>query len=396
MALPEVNLPQWNGSNFGRVTPIEVLVAYDGPITFTFRDAVGVMMLAHLVDEDSTHGRYVVAPTSARIIGRLKAGAISVRDALDQPIVWLVDTVGGEEIARSWAVSFGRILPRFLPAADVMLNPSLQPMIRLRATGGEIKEGAIPAATIRSLITGVEQAYRTLRDHVRGTVGAVATRVREFNVLDAQQFTFNSVEIAFRPSRQETAEEQDKVEELFATALRWVQQFPSAQPTESSQVDLAVLEAIKALSPGRGSPTRKVEVSGRVLERATGSPAEKIVLTRTTRRRAMAQIRRLTEQQPTSEMLSVIGRIKEVDAEKNTFELRDRVDSADAEDVIFAFQPDDIDDVTDALRAGYQVRVGGTRPGGAGAYQLVFIEPLNPPNEPSGEDEGDDEGDEIA
>jgi hypothetical protein len=138
VSLQDVQLPPWSGSNFGRVTPIEVLVAYDGPITFTFRDAVGVMMLAHLIDEDSVNGRYIVAPTSDRIIGRLKAGAISVREALDQPITWLVDMIGGAEIVRSWAVPISQIPSRFLPAADVMISPRLQPMIRLRATGSEI------------------------------------------------------------------------------------------------------------------------------------------------------------------------------------------------------------------------------------------------------------------
>jgi hypothetical protein len=396
VALPEVQLPSWNGANFGHLTPIEVLVSYDGPITFTFRDAVGVMMLAHLVDEDASYGRYVVAPTSAKIIGRLKAGAISVRDAIDQPIVWLIDMVGGTDVVRSWAVSFTQIPASLLPAPDVMLSPRLQPMIRLRAIGSSIKDGAIPAATIRNLVTGAEQAYRKLRDQVRGTAGTVSTRVREFNVLDAQQFAFNSVEIAFRPTKQENAGDQEKVEELFAAGLRWVQQFSSAPPSESDDVNLAVLEAIKSLSPGRGSRATKIEVSGRVLERATGNSSDRIVLTRNTRKRATSQIRRMTEQRPSPEYLMAVGRIKEADTEKYTFQLRDRTDVPDAEDVVFAFQPDDIDDIADALRLGYEVRVGGTRDENMLVYQLVFVEPLSSSVDASDSGDLEADGDDLS
>ncbi len=214
--------------------------------------------------------------------------------------------------------------------------------------------------------------------------------MREFNVLDAQQFAFNSVEIAFRPTTREIKDNpggQEKVEELFAAGLRWVQQLSPAPASDLADVNRAVLEAIKSLSPGRGSLAMKVEVSGRVAERATGSPSARVVLTRRTRRRAQAEIRRLVEAKPEPEYLTVVGRVKEADAEALTFELRNRTDKPGAGDVIFAFQPDDIDDVTDALRAGYLVRVGGSREPGATTYQIVFFEPLNSAIEAS-EDDG--------
>jgi hypothetical protein len=73
--------------------------------------------------------------------------------------------------------------------------------------------------------------------------------------------------------------------------------------------------------------------------------------------------------------------------------LRDRIDLPDSEDVVFSFEPDEIDDVADALRLGYQVRAGGTRDEGSGTYRLLFIEPVNPPLEAN---EGGDDGDDIS
>jgi hypothetical protein len=95
----------------------------------------------------------------------------------------------------------------------------------------------------------------------------------------------------------------------------------------------------------------KVEISGRVAELATGSPIARVSLTRRTRKRARLQRERLQDNKPEPEYIKAVGYVREVDTESSTFELRDRTDSPNAPNLVFAFDEDDLDDVTDALRS---------------------------------------------
>jgi hypothetical protein len=84
MPLWDVKLPRWNGGNFTSVTPLEVLAELDEPLTFTFTDSNGSLMRAHLCSVGMDRLRYIVAPTSPRILHALKTGAGSVHSPSKQ------------------------------------------------------------------------------------------------------------------------------------------------------------------------------------------------------------------------------------------------------------------------------------------------------------------------
>ncbi len=92
-------------------------------------------MLAHFCDDAENTYRYFVAPTSRRLLNRLRVGDISIRGALDQPLTWLVDANAGGEVERAWAMPIESVPADALPNDDVMLRPNLDPLIRLRAIG---------------------------------------------------------------------------------------------------------------------------------------------------------------------------------------------------------------------------------------------------------------------
>ena len=52
MPLWPVQLQPWLGNNLRKVVPVEVLVELDEPLTFTFKDESGALLLAHLCSQD--------------------------------------------------------------------------------------------------------------------------------------------------------------------------------------------------------------------------------------------------------------------------------------------------------------------------------------------------------
>ncbi len=70
---------------FQPVEPVEVLYEFDGPRIFTIKDSEAELNLAYWSDEDENGCRFVVVPTTLRILESLKKGQVSVFDAFNQP-----------------------------------------------------------------------------------------------------------------------------------------------------------------------------------------------------------------------------------------------------------------------------------------------------------------------
>lgn len=109
--------------------PLEVLYEFDGPRVFTVQDVDGEAYLSYWSDEDEQTSRYVVVPTTARIIEALRRGDLSVFDALDQPRCWLCDLSKDGGIARCQRVEFEAIPRDALPSLGTMLLPELEPQL---------------------------------------------------------------------------------------------------------------------------------------------------------------------------------------------------------------------------------------------------------------------------
>ena len=87
-------------TRFQPFEPVDVLYEFDGPRIFTLWDSEGELNLAYWSDEDDAICRYVVVPTTDKIVAALRQGGVSVYDALNQPRCWLCDlTHLGEIVA---------------------------------------------------------------------------------------------------------------------------------------------------------------------------------------------------------------------------------------------------------------------------------------------------------
>jgi hypothetical protein len=115
---------------FTPFVPLRVLNYYDGPRIFTFHDADDGLCLACWSDEDATHSRFLVVGVTGQIIDDLEGGQMSVREALTQPRLWVVDCDHDGTIAGVWLVA-----PNDIPE-DAQPRPRTMPHRSLERNGG--------------------------------------------------------------------------------------------------------------------------------------------------------------------------------------------------------------------------------------------------------------------
>jgi len=108
---------------------VEILYDFEGPRTFTHCDRDGQLCLAHWCDADGEVNRFLVVPFTNKLVQKLKAGHLSLADALDQPRTWVVDLDHSGEVRHAWSVIFTDLPEDILPKAGTMLWPSLEPMV---------------------------------------------------------------------------------------------------------------------------------------------------------------------------------------------------------------------------------------------------------------------------
>lgn len=356
-----VNLPKWTGDNFRNISPERVLVEYDGLLTFTFRDASGNMMLAHLAAENETKSRYVVAPTSELGIRRLVNGTVSLLGALSQPIIWLIEYDGGS-VLDCWSGTIDKLPNSILPLEDAMLYAHLEPLIKLKAPGERFRIGAVATGALSAMIASAENAINVLINHVD------AKRMAAYQV-EAQQLQFNSIEIAFKaipkdetlPMFGEVDTTLPRVEKMLADGFKWLATDGGHQlPSDDEK---AILSAIRELTPKKGGPIARLEVTGRATDEKT------ITLTNDVRRKIATKIRL-----PKSNAISPIGRIRELDADSQTFELRDISEGSplNSDHVRFVFGNEDREDVYNLFKSESIVRADGELEG-TNRYRLIDL-----------------------
>lgn len=113
---------------FTPLKPIRVLNYYDGPRIFTFQDAGEALCLACWSDEDETHERFLVVAVSDRMIAELEGGLLSVREALMQPRLWVVDLTRDGTPTDAWSVNLAAVPKDCQPEPHTMLHRSLGPI----------------------------------------------------------------------------------------------------------------------------------------------------------------------------------------------------------------------------------------------------------------------------
>lgn len=122
----EMKGQECDSDNFRDFDIKEVLIEYDGPRLFVAQTAMFTALFM-LVDEAERAMRYIVVPASERIVSELKSGIISVRGALDQPRLWIVETNMEYQPEFASCTSLEELPQGILPEQGLMLWPHLQP-----------------------------------------------------------------------------------------------------------------------------------------------------------------------------------------------------------------------------------------------------------------------------
>lgn len=354
-------------ARFEPFVPVEVLDDYDGPRIFTLKDAEGELNLAYWSDKDQQICRYVVVPTTAKILEALRKGSISVYDALNQPRCWLCDVTHQGDLSACQRVEFEAVPRDSLPASGTMLLPTLEPLLTLRAVGAEIIPGQIPGSVIRACVEGVQKAFKVLSEYVLGQesqAGRPDDFLRRLFDLPTQRFAFASFEISFRMPIEELklfsasgqksleAETLEEVGTLLNKGLKWLTTeageegvYSPDNPDESA----VVLRALKELTPSSQGSIERLELKGQLI----GPRTLPVILERTARQRVNAAIRsRSLEPQ----LIDLEGRVRELDKDRMSFELRE-IDSIELQR--FVFDDSLRDDVYQAFHDEVRVKLAG-------------------------------------
>jgi len=379
---------------FEPLEPEEILHDLDGPRTFTFRNHDRELFLAHWCKDGADRLFYAVVPFSDAILQRLKMGDITVRDALDQPRQWMLEVSHDWTILRSYAVEFESLPSGILPEPDVMLYADLRPLFTVRAQGDEIKEGFIPSSVVRTTIERAERAIKGLVEFVFGgsSIGRPIGSIRRYYNLPTQRLAFRSFELSFRqptpPSQLEFSElehsqaaDDNKVFEdvslLLQRGLR-LQTFPKLELTRDDRDSaewLAIVKALENLCPSSQGPVTSIELSGRLLE--TGpKPIMKYILKKSDGAQFRMAKALLTQVPPDD--VTLVGRIRQLDRDARTFELREIIDGTP--DTKFIYEDEFLDIIVEAIGPEAEekkYRVIGVRDTQSGPYSVLAVLPAN-------------------
>jgi hypothetical protein len=316
-----------------QIAPDSVLYDFDGPRIFTLKSKAG-LLLAYLCDEDENSSRFVLAPTSDRVVSDLESGNQSVRDALDQPWIWIADVDSTGKPTSITRSQINELPPECLPGRDVMLLPHLQPILSIRMIGKELHQGSIPSSVIKQAIDGVSTALKRIAELSQGTQGSgrPENSIRWFSDLSAQHFGFASFEISFRePSMSQMpisfAGDGSIHERLHDIGLRLKEALDWATlDTEGDKdIDLDLLKALERLVPQQTGVVEEVEIKGRLLAGRLEDSGYK--LTRKISKRVRLKLSAERDQQ--EEIVVISGVIREFDKDKLQFTLRETDDEKD-------------------------------------------------------------------
>jgi hypothetical protein len=126
MALWDIESPKATDHGFEVVKPVEVLDAFDGPLTFTFRNQNGVLLIANLCAVGVDASRYLVSETSDVAVSDLKNGLMPLRSALIRSPLWLIDVQPDGRVSGVWNTSLDTLPPEVIPETDALLTAELE------------------------------------------------------------------------------------------------------------------------------------------------------------------------------------------------------------------------------------------------------------------------------
>ena len=338
----------------------EVLFELDGPRIFTAQSASG-LLLFYLADESNEALRYLVVPTNERILTRLKTGTCTVRNALAQPWLWVLDCDHHNTPLKCSQTTLDAIPAEVLPQKGITLWPHLEPLFALRAIGDGLIEGSIPASVISHVINGATTALKKVTNRVfaaANSQGRKSNALRQFYDLPAQGFAYNSFEIAFglpkaiQSQSLSTIEDNALVSDFAAIGQQLQQaiQWATSASDDETPLDIDLLEALEKLVPPQTGIVKSIEVRGRIFSNAQF----RYQLTRDTSHRVRTTLRNARQRE--EKITTVTGLIPALDKDNYIFTLRQTSDNRNHQ---CFFDSELLDEILDAFNTDKQVEVSG-------------------------------------
>lgn len=334
----EIKGKQVDPKRFTPFEPLRVLSYYDGPRIFTFNDADDALCLACWSDEDEKCSRFLVVAVTDPIIADLENGLLSVREALAQPRLWVVDWTQGGGLSGAWLVALKDVPEDAQPQPRTMLHRSLDPILSLRVTGEGIRPGEIPGSVIKSTVEGAQRAIKCLAEYemdLPARKGRPSRALQKLYDLPVQRTLAASFEVQFRSplsepglfqglGESEIREEREvlsRVADHLMAGLNWLTTAPSAASAlpvpGDPELSRAIIKALRFLTPSPRSPIREMEIRGELATRSL----EPIRLSRSVRsilNGAMSRVPAMKERR-----VELTGRIRELNERLMRFEIHD-------------------------------------------------------------------------
>lgn len=351
-------------ANFEDLKPTEVLYEFDGPRIFLANTLLG-QLLCYFLDENEQIQRFIVAPTNAHIIEKLKTGLLCVHDALNQPWVWFIDLDNNGNTIKAWQGVLSEAPSIMLPKVGVMLWPDLEPVFALRAIGEGLAEGTVPMSVIRQVIDGASTSLKKVSKLIldkEPSLGRTTNSMRQFYDLSAIGFAYNSFEISFKlPSTQQDLLSEDASKEIEATfkemsgllenSLQWaIEECKEISEQETEPLSIELLEALDKLVPPQTGIIKEIEVRGRLFS----TPYKKFELTR----QASVFVRKnLTKVRAAQEKITTTsGLVRQFDKDDLTFTLRE---TTDGKEHLCSFQQEYYDILYEVFDKDIPITVSG-------------------------------------
>jgi hypothetical protein len=296
-------------NTLSQFVPLEVLDQYNGPRLFTTNDDYGQLLLAYLYNDEETNdgAEYLVVPFDNEGVAALRAGRMTIREALSQRWLWhAVGHLGAT--AKLTPTSFSDFDDAMLPGHNSVLRLEHLPLLSVRLTGPGISGDSVPASVARHAIEAAEGAIRMTSEFVAENNARGSSILRPLSDLRIQRVGFGSFEVALRSDLPPPVPNDglDPVLQL----RRMLREAVSAAAKRPDDIDLddvfgdretaeVAFEAIFELTPPRSGPMDTIEIAGSLVG---GPRAQRLT------REARGYIRRFTR--PSAEdVVEAIGTV---------------------------------------------------------------------------------------
>ena len=263
------------------LVPVRVLYELDGPMIFTCHDVHGDLLLAYMCDEGPSLSRFLLVPFDEQLEHRLTNGNITIREAIEQPRIWMADVNNDWTITGLRRVKIDQVPIDHLPQRGTMLWPSLQPLLSLRAIGKGATEVDVLGSVIAKTIGRAEEALKTLIEYAADGLGIGRALQKQLYDLPTQRMAFGSFEVSFRAIAPDAIKDSSltveqvnavyaKVSEMLRTGLEIAtKDHPVAADVGTEEGEqVAILKATKALAPAPRDAIDEIQVSGTLARRS--------------------------------------------------------------------------------------------------------------------------------